>query len=86
VINELVVVPTEDVRGKVIAENIERALERCADLDAEDITVKVADGVVTLSGSLPSWSAYRGANEAVAHTTGVKGIINNLVVAPRTLA
>ncbi|MFW6154775.1 MAG: BON domain-containing protein [Planctomycetota bacterium] len=86
VINELAVVPTEDVHDKAIADNIEAALERCADLDAEDITVKVADGIVTLSGALPSWSAYRSANEASAYTTGVKGIINNLAVTPRTPA
>ncbi|NLF32551.1 MAG: BON domain-containing protein [Planctomycetes bacterium] len=86
VVNELAVVPTETVRDRTIADAIEHALERSADLDAEDVTVKVADGIVTLSGSVPTWAAYRSADEAAAYTIGVKGIVNNLVVMPRTHA
>lgn len=80
--NDLSVVPSAEVSDETIATNIERALERSAYLNAEEVIVKVENGVVTLAGTLPSWMAYRSACEAVVYTIGVKQLVNNLSVVP----
>ncbi len=78
--NHLAVVPTEDIVDKAIAEDIIDSLERKALVDAEDITVRVRDGDVTLTGSVPSWAARRAAEDSALHAAGVKNVTNRLTV------
>lgn len=80
--DELSVVPGSHVEDERIAADIVAALEHSAYVDADDVTVKVKDGHVTLSGTLPHWHALRSAYEAALHTPGVRDILNNLKVVP----
>jgi osmotically-inducible protein OsmY len=78
--NDLAVVPTEDVEDKAIAEDIIAALERSAQVDAEDITVEVDNGVVTLEGTVPDWAAQEMVRDAARYTRGVRQINDELAV------
>ncbi|MFO7956814.1 MAG: BON domain-containing protein [Candidatus Brocadiia bacterium] len=78
--NDLAVVPTEDVEDKAIAEDIVAALERSAEVDAEDITVEVDNGVVTLEGTVPDWAAHEMVRDAARYTRGVRQIDDELAV------
>lgn len=78
--NELAVVPTEDTLDKTVAEDVVMALERDALINAENVTVEVENGTVTLSGTVTSWAARRAAYEAALYTTGVVDVRNLLSV------
>lgn len=81
VVNELTVVPTKRLMDQAIADDIVAALDRNALIDTEAVDVKVENGVVTLSGTVPNWNALQGAEEAATFTSGVVDIINNLIIA-----
>jgi osmotically-inducible protein OsmY len=80
VINQLGVVPTKNIVDQVIAEDIAAAFERNANIDSDVIDVKVEDGNVVLSGTLPNWNAFRAAYEIALHTAGVVSVVNDLSV------
>ncbi|MFO7836525.1 MAG: BON domain-containing protein [Candidatus Thorarchaeota archaeon] len=80
VVNELAVVPTEDVLDKAIAEDVVSALETKFTVNADDVDVKVEDGIVTLSGTLPSWTSYRAAMDAAENTLGVTDVVDQLII------
>lgn len=80
--NELTVVPTENVIDDVVANEILGALRRNVYIDEHQIDLTVEKGRATLSGSVPSWIAYRGALQAAQNTPGVIDISNELVVRP----
>ncbi len=79
--NHLTVVPTEDFVDQDIAEDIEAALERNLYVESERVTVRVEDGEVSLTGTLPSDYARQRAYSAAANTLGVVNVNNNIVVA-----
>jgi osmotically-inducible protein OsmY len=79
--NHLTVVPTEDFEDEVIAQDVEDALERNLYVVAENITVEVSDGTVTLTGTVPTYNARAEAFNAAASTPGVVMVHNNTVVA-----
>lgn len=70
-------VPPGDLR-----ERIEAALAREARLAARPITVAVRDGNVVLDGRVASWSERMAAEHCAWSARGVRGVNNNLVVAP----
>jgi osmotically-inducible protein OsmY len=78
--NHLTVVPTQDFEDQIIAEDVEAALERNLYVVAEEVTVEVEDGVVTLSGTVPTYHARAEAFNAAASTPGVVIVNNNLTV------
>lgn len=78
--NHIAVVPTDDFLDKVLAEGVVNSLESKALVDAEDVTVQVHDGEVTLTGMVPNWSARRAAEEAVIFKAGVTNLINRITV------
>lgn len=80
--NQLAVVPTEDYVDQALAENLTSALERNALVDTETVTVEAENGVVTLTGTVPDWHAFRAAFHTATHTTGVVELNNRLVVYP----
>jgi osmotically-inducible protein OsmY len=77
---------TNDITLKVlpqpadIKKRIEAALKRNAELDSETIRVAVADGIVTLEGSVDSWNARDRAEGAAWAAPGVKTVNDHLVV------
>jgi osmotically-inducible protein OsmY len=80
IFNELAVVPTRSVTDRMIADDVRAALERNSRVSVEDVTVEVEDGVVTLTGRVPNWSARRAAVDAAVFTWGVVEVIDLLVV------
>lgn len=61
---------------------IEDVLERRADREADRIRVNVADGEVTLTGSVNSWEEKKAILGAVSHTPGVTGVQDHLFIDP----
>ncbi len=79
--NELNVVPDLTPQDRVIAEDVRSAIVRCTCLGDDSITVEVDHGLVTLKGEVPNWwSKYRTPSIA-EHVLGVKGVIDELIVA-----
>jgi len=59
---------------------IERALKRTAELDAAQVKVNAADGSVTLSGRVRSWTARQDAERAAWSAPGVTSVKDELTV------
>ena len=78
VTNKLTVVATGKSTDKKIAADIAAALDRNINVDVEWVDVKVEDGYVTLSGTVPDNRAYRTAYNVTAYTSGVRDITNKL--------
>jgi osmotically-inducible protein OsmY len=88
VANDLLVhIPTVRMRTDTeIAQAALRALEWSTLVPTENISLTVADGWITLAGTLP-WNFQRDAAfRAVRDLTGVKGVTNNLIVKPQLKA
>ncbi len=64
--------------ANAIRSSIERALERRAMHEGEQIAVRVEDGEVTLSGDVPSYSEQQAILQAAAHAPGVRSVKNEL--------
>ncbi len=79
--NKLGAVPTKEVADEILAKDVIGALERDVLVDAEDVTVTVENGVVTLSGAVPNWGVRLSAWYDASRTAGVISIENNLKVA-----
>lgn len=80
IVNKLAVVPTEEVMDEDIAESVVNALTRNYNVDVDDVNVKVESGKVTLTGSVPSWSAYTSAETSAFYTLGVVEVDNQLTI------
>jgi osmotically-inducible protein OsmY len=78
--NHLTVVSGESYIDHDIAEQLESALERNPIIDADQVTVKVEHGQVTLTGSVPTHYARGRAYEIAAQTVGVLSVDNNVTV------
>lgn len=63
--------------------DVERELEWEPSIDARRIGVTVADGIVTLTGAVGSYSEKWKAERVVERLAGVKGIANDIVVEPK---
>ena len=78
--NHLAVVPGDGFVDKSIATDIENALKRSLYVSAEDVAVKVNDGNVTLSGTVPTYYSRMKAFDAAINTAGVTDVNNYIVV------
>jgi osmotically-inducible protein OsmY len=78
--NKLSVVPTEDIVDEKMAGEIVAALDRDVNVDINSVDVRVENGVVTLSGTVPTWKARLDAYEKAVFTKGVIDINDNLVI------
>jgi len=66
--------------NKALRTHVLDELDWAPNVDAENIGVAVSDGVVTLSGRVPSYAEKRAAERAVLRVAGVKGVANDLKV------
>jgi len=82
IVNKLAVVPTMSIADETIADDVRAAIERNRNVNIEDVTINVSDGVVTLSGSVPTQAARTAAVNAADFTRGVVDVIDNLVIRP----
>jgi osmotically-inducible protein OsmY len=79
--NHLAVVPTENVIDQEIANDIIRSIEAKANVNAENVDVKVTNGNVMLTGMVSNWSARCSVFESALYTAGVVDVDNQLAVA-----
>lgn len=63
-----------------LAAKVKSALRNARDLDAQGVDVTVADGVVTLHGTVPETEERRKIAGFVSRMDGVRSVVNNLVV------
>jgi osmotically-inducible protein OsmY len=78
--NHLAVVPKENFTDQVIGEQINAALRRRPSTEPSWVYLKVEDGIVTLSGTMPNWAAYEATLEVARHSAGVLEIQNYLKI------
>jgi osmotically-inducible protein OsmY len=64
--------------------DVERELEADPSVDERRIGVAVLDGIVTLTGEARSYAEKWQAERTVERVSGVRGIVNELVVKPAT--
>ncbi|MGD9395624.1 MAG: BON domain-containing protein [Candidatus Thorarchaeota archaeon] len=76
--NKLTVVPTETVTDQVIATDIINAIDKSYLVSADDVDVKVKDGIATISGKLETRAACDVALECAYNTLGVKDVKDRL--------
>jgi osmotically-inducible protein OsmY len=79
--NHLTIVPTTSIVDQDIAEDIEKALERNYYIDAENVSVKVDRGIVTLMGQVSSTVARTQAEDIAMYTVGVMDVKNEMRLA-----
>ena len=80
--NKIAVVPTESITDERIAEDVVNAVDRDIRVYADDVDVKVEGGQVTLTGSVPTWTAKSAAHSAALYTYGVKDVKDRITVTP----
>ncbi len=85
VYNKLVVLE-QTVEPNEVRTVIEDALERRADRAAKHIDVAVAEGAVTLTGTVRNWAEKRAILGAVSHSPGIAVVRDHLRVDPYNLA
>jgi osmotically-inducible protein OsmY len=78
--NELAVVPTENMTDELIAREIVNSIERNPSVEAENVTVRVENGTVQLSGTVRDWVARIAAYEAALYTAGVIDIRDDILI------
>jgi osmotically-inducible protein OsmY len=79
--NRLVVHPIRRFSDEDIRLNILSSLDRNASIDTSMVNIYVKHGIVTLSGTVADYQAYRTAEEIARYTNGVVDVNNNLVIA-----
>ncbi len=78
IINNLAIVPTDDITDETIATDIMDAIERNRYINDKDINIEVENGEVTLNGTVNTQSALNEVLDIVSYTVGVKKIVNNI--------
>lgn len=68
------------VSTPVVKEAIKKALERNADVEAENIHIDVKENKVTLNGKVHTWREMHEVWNAVWNAPGVTSVENNLVI------
>lgn len=81
VINK-VTIQKRGVDPKELREQIEYALERRADREAERLRVDVHDGAVDLWGRVHSWQEKRAIMGSISHAPGVTQVVDHLRIDP----
>lgn len=80
VTNKLAVVPTEKISDERIGQDVADAIDRNFNVDVDKITVTVNDGAVTLTGTVPSWTAKTAAYRSALYTQGTINVENDIIV------
>jgi osmotically-inducible protein OsmY len=76
VINSIAVTPT--VRPEDVLATIRAALERNAEVEANNITVSVAGGTVTLGGKVNAWTEREAVERAAWSAPGVTKVVDQI--------
>jgi osmotically-inducible protein OsmY len=81
VTNEITIAP-KPVDANELREEIEYALERRADREAERLRIEVHDGAVDLFGRVHSWQEKRAVVGSISHAPGVSEVRDHLRIDP----
>jgi osmotically-inducible protein OsmY len=81
VVNKICMVPRK-VDPKELREEIENALERRSDRQAERLRIEVHDGSVDLFGRVHSWQEKRAILGSISHAPGVMNVRDHLRIDP----
>jgi osmotically-inducible protein OsmY len=81
VVNNLTIVPPVTRSDVEIAERVRKDLASDPALDASHINVNVCNGVVTLTGTVPTYYQRKRAESDVWSEPGVRDVVDNLTVA-----
>ena len=65
-----------------IKKDVQRELAWDTRVDETDIGVQVRDGIVTLTGTVPSWAKRMAALQAAQRVAGVLDIANDVLLQP----
>jgi osmotically-inducible protein OsmY len=84
VVNQLGVVPTENVSDEMIARDIMQAMARNRNIIAENVDVKVTNGKVVLHGVVQDQEARESAESIAQYTAGVRDVENRLRLKQKT--
>jgi len=79
-IHNRIVIALRPAKPEAIHTAIRQALERHAQHEAQHIDVRVADGVVTLEGTVGSFAEKRAVMGMVSHLRGVRAVHDRLVL------
>jgi osmotically-inducible protein OsmY len=77
-----IIVAAAEVSSAQIHDSIEEALRRRAEREADDIQIKILDGIVRLSGKVHSYRERRAIVGAAGHALGVRGVEDHLILEP----
>jgi len=73
------------ITDDTIIENVVAELAADDNLDESTIAVSATDGIVHLSGTVPTHTDHGDAERVAKHAVGVRGVVNELqVVSPLT--
>ena len=72
----------EKTINKDLRDRVERQLEWQPDVTSTDIGVSAEDGVITLTGTVRSYTEKMAAEKAAHKTYGVKAVANDIIVHP----
>ncbi len=76
--NKLTVVPTKKVTDEILSKRVLERIEENTVADLDNITVKVKNGVVTLTGEVGSWPTWSAVYDAAQFTAGVIDVNDQL--------
>jgi osmotically-inducible protein OsmY len=78
--NRIEIRPKIRIDSENIRTSIEDALERQAHREADRIGVKVQDGIITLTGTVRSWTEKNAIRSVASFAPGVRGIDDRLTI------
>ena len=81
-VNNRITIRRKEVNAKQLREEIEFALERRADREAERLRIEVNDGAVDLWGRVHSWQEKRAVLGSISHAPGVTQVRDHLRIDP----
>ncbi|MGD9889720.1 MAG: BON domain-containing protein [Dehalococcoidia bacterium] len=80
VINDITVTPKVAIRPATVRAAVEQALDRHTEREADRLDIFVADGTVTLAGTVDTLAEKRAVVGAAGHVPGVRAVIDELRV------
>ena len=80
-VSNLITIKKPTVLSSEVKANIDQALRRAAEVDADCITVSVVRDRVTLNGTVSSWAERQAAEHAAWSAPGVNSVEDDLVIA-----
>ena len=81
-ITNLLTIKPSQIAAEDLRNEIECALERRADREAERLRIELHDGTVDLIGRVHSWQEKRAVIGAISHSPGVQGVKDHVRIDP----